>query len=162
MDAAHVARICSVVRYLEEMDLVQEFERTFNDDPQLFEKAVLTLFRGAPLRFTEKNLVKFDSYLEGLKQKSFSKELQIPEECTQLGRRRTFGKFLGDMLKTLLNENPAAAISTGVAIGAYFGHLAQHCSGLGDGGRCNGQAASDVATKSGRASFDCLTFDWSC
>merc|ERR1712050_7115 len=132
---------------------------------QLFEKAVLTLFRGAPLRFMEKNLVKFDSYLVGLEKKSFSKELRIPEECTQMGpsgRRRTFGIFLGDMMKVFLNENPAAVISTGVAFGAFFGHLTRHCTGAGDAGRCNGQAASGVATKAGRNSFDCLTFEWEC
>jgi len=169
MDAAHVARVCSVVRQLEEMDLVQEFERSFNDDPYLFQKALLELFGQAPITFTGKSLVKFDAYLEKVKQRElYSKELRIPEECKELNvptkRRRTFGsvgKFLGDMASTLINDTPAAIVSTGVAAGAWTGHMVQHCT-FGDNSRCNTDSAGAISSEAGYASFNCVRFGWDC
>merc|ERR1712121_562826 len=95
-------------------------------------------------------------------------ELRVPEECQQLSaptsRRRTFGdldKFVGDMAKTFWKTSSAAVVASGAAVGSFWGHLGHHCT-FGDTHRCNGNAAGQISSDAGYATFNCINIGWDC
>jgi len=120
MDASQIENICDIVRQLEEMDLVEEFEKLFpnNSNPELLVEAALEIVRSGPVTVPERNFLKFDAYLEEVGPKArFSKDLQIPEECKQISastRRRTFSGLVLDPIAITMRSMPIQAYcSTG-------------------------------------------------